>query len=195
VVQDHPQRGVPLGEHRHVAQVPGQHGDDVERDAAALEQRQPFPHLRTQQPVGVGLVVDEGADAGEARPRPQPGELGGRLVRPVQRHPGHHAGDLGVRRRDFEHRLGVRGGVVRLDQDSPVHSGRGGPAPEVLEAERPVDGGVLRPLQPLVTQPFGIPQVQVRVDHHAVHPATPSGRVWLDNVHEPSRLRARPVPA
>jgi hypothetical protein len=114
VIEDHPQRGVPLGERRHVTQVPGQHGDDVERDAAALEQRQPFPHLRAEQPVWVGLVVDEVADAGEARPFAQLAEARGRLVRPVQRDPAHHSGDLGVRRRDLEHRLGVRRGIVRL---------------------------------------------------------------------------------
>ena len=95
---------------------------------AALQQRQPLAHLRAEQPVRVGLVVDEGADAGQTRPHPQPGELGGRLVRPVQRYPGHHAGDLRVRRRDLEHGLGVRGGVVRVHQDGPVHAGRGGPA-------------------------------------------------------------------
>ena len=37
VVEDHPERGIALGQHRHVAQVPGQHRDHVERNAPLLE--------------------------------------------------------------------------------------------------------------------------------------------------------------
>ncbi len=114
VIENHPQRRVPLGQHGHVAQVPGQHGDHVERDVPLRQQREPFPRRRAEQPVRVRLVMDEGADAGEAGPRLQPVEPGGRLIWPVEGHPGHHAGDLRVRRSDLEHRLGVRGGVVGL---------------------------------------------------------------------------------
>src|ERR1700678_1436318 len=90
-----------------------------------------------------------------------------------------------MRRRDLEHRVGIRGGVVRLHQDRLVYRGRRGARPEVLEAERAVDGGVLRPPQPFVGQPPDVPQVQVRVNHHAPSFPRPASAVsrrtpWLD---------------
>jgi hypothetical protein len=151
-----------------VLQVPGQHRDDVERHIAVFKQREPLTDGRSQQPVRVRLVVDEGADTGELRTPGEPLQACRGIVGAVKRHPGDHAGDLLMRSRHLEHRLGVRVVVVCLDEHGRLDPGRRGALGEIREPEGAVDGGVLRSLQPLIPVPHHVPQVQMRVDHHEI---------------------------
>src|SRR5436305_6828129 len=83
-----------------------------------------------------------------------------------------------------------------LDRPGRPDRSRADPAGEDVTELDSIPAGRIDQEGPYCITDFrAVPFPQQRVDDHAVHPATPSGRVWLDNVHESSRLRARPVPA
>ena len=105
--------------------------------AGRLDRRQPSPHVRTKQPVRVGLVVDLVADPDEplpARPAAQRVERSAD-ARIGQIDPSDHAADERDGRRGRQELAGLLEAGDGLDEDGAVDAGRdqfrrrGRPAP------------------------------------------------------------------
>ncbi len=168
VVDDQPQRRVPLGQGDDVFEMTRQDGDDVEGQLALGEQAQAVLDLLTDHPVRVRFVVDQVPDTHEPGIPAALVELRGGVVRPLQRHPSDDPGDPGPPVGDLEHVVGVLGGVGRLDDHRTIDPGRGELRLQFDLLERPVERAEVRG-QPRVLDPVQIPQVLVGVDdrHHA----------------------------
>ena len=107
VVDDERERRVPARESRDVAEMVGKDGRQLEQQAALLEQRKRGLHLRTKQPVRIGLRVDEMADRAELRisgERVEASPRGAGLVEPA---PGCDCTDPRHAIRQLEHVVGV----------------------------------------------------------------------------------------
>ena len=177
VVDDHPQVRVAFRQGRDVLKMPRQDGDDIERDIVRGQDIQRRAHVRPEEPVRVGLRVDEVADAGEGRVGAQDGQPLCDRGRIVERHPSDDRGDLRVARRDLEH-VGRVGGVVRrLDEHRALHARRREQWRQLRELDGAVDGPEVR-AEPVVRGPGRIPEMLVRVDDgQDVRP--PSGKSFF----------------
>ena len=63
MVDDDREGREPLREVVHVLEVARQHRHQIEGQSGGLHQAQPLGDVITEQPVGIGLVVDQGANA------------------------------------------------------------------------------------------------------------------------------------
>ena len=63
MIDDNSQIGHVIRDQRNMLQMTGQDSDVVESQAASREDSQPFQHLGANDPVGVGLDIDEMANA------------------------------------------------------------------------------------------------------------------------------------
>ena len=151
-----------VGDPRHVPKVVREDRHDVERQVERGEPCQARSDVGPDEPVGVGLVMDEVADAPQAM-----AETGldrpGRRIGVVQRRPADDAQDPGVGRPGLGHRIGVGEAVGGLDEDGAVDPGPRQLGHEVRRREASEDG-VLGGRRPGIPAGGQVPDVLVRVD-------------------------------
>jgi len=163
VVDHERQLREPPREHRHVTQVAGAE-QQVERHALPFELAQPPQHGVAHEPVVVGLVVGDVADAHERRVAPQLRDhLGAALAGQV--HPAHHARQETAPLAQLERPARLLEAVAGLDEDRPVDPRFEQQRLEVAGQVVPAQRLELRPAHPGVVEAGQIPEVLVRVDH------------------------------
>ena len=155
---------VALAQLRHVLEMPGQHGHEVERHLRRLQHAQARRHFGAEHPVGVGAHVDAVAHAGETVPAHQ---LVEHLLSPcgvVQREPRHHTGHLSVLVGDLEHGLVVLGEVAALDHHRRLDAGGVQVRVQIGETVLSVELGE-HGLEPRVVEPARVPEMLVGIDN------------------------------
>ena len=173
VVDDDGQVRTGARQRRHVPQVQGVDGHDLVDEAALLEDLEPVDDGRADQPVRVGLLVVEMADALELRI----GQVA--LVEDARRRAWSSRGTQPTTAPIHscaaawrEHRVGVLERVGRLHQDGALDAGRTQLGLQLGGREGAVDGPVVRH-QPGVRDLLEVPEVLVAIDDHARHPIRP----------------------
>ena len=140
VVDDEPETGHLPGHDQRRRQL-ARADEEVVGQAGRLDRGQPAPHVRAEEPVRVGLVVDLVADPDEPLPaRPAAQRVERSADAPIgQVDPSDHAADERDGRCGREELAGLFQAADRLDEDRPIDAGRGELRREVLGAETPID--------------------------------------------------------
>ena len=166
VVDDESQPGVASGELGHVAEVIGKDGRQLEQQPALLEQAERRLDVAAQEPVRVGLLVDEMADSAQLRPTSQvvePAACDSDVVEPAPRRDG--ADPLRLLDQ-VEHVVGVLVARRTLDEHRRSDAALCEQRLEVAWLERPIDHLVLL-RHPRLRDERGVPKVMVGIDDHA----------------------------
>ena len=111
------------GHRQHRFELTVVHRDRFEHQAGLGQQTERFAHARLQQPIGVGLVGDQRADADQfaARLHAFKRTRAGRRIR--ERHPADHAGDKVDLALHVEEFVGFVDLVEHLHQNGAVDAG------------------------------------------------------------------------
>ncbi len=152
-----------FGDRQHSAQVLREHPDHVEGHARVFEQPEAGVDVGAQEPVRVGPVVDEVANAAEQRPleelaQPLAGDIGF-----VQRNVADHPRDKGIAVSHLEHEISVVVVVRGLHEYAAGHSGRREFGQHLVHADGAIQHARVG-AEPGVLGPVEVPDVLVRVD-------------------------------